>query len=126
MKTQLGPGRGPERACLTLRHLDRLEHSRRRNEEGRDGPADPLLEPRRHLLGGRPHTGGGRECEPVQIDAGRGLDELGVVATPEPCGDLDHLRATRADTNLRVRRTALDPECRDGTARDLGCSLGVR
>ena len=48
--------------------------------------------------------------EPVQVDAGHRLDELGVVAAAEPRGDLDHLRPVGPDPQLGVRRAVLDPE----------------
>src|SRR5262245_56665272 len=43
----------PEDAGEALRHLDRLEHPRRRDEEARHRPADPFRVRARHLLGGR-------------------------------------------------------------------------
>ena len=44
----------------------------------------------------------------------------------EPRGGLDHLRPARADAQLRVRGSVLDPECLDRTPGHLGGRLGVR
>ena len=75
----------------------------RRDEEARHGPAD--ARPKRvrdsAAASGRPRAA--REREPVQVDAGHELDELGVVAAAEPGGDLDHLRPAAADPQAACR-----------------------
>ena len=88
--------------------LDRAQLAGRRDEEARHAPptracgastcaADRLAER-------------GRERERVQVDAERGAAELRVVPAAEPRGELDDLRALRADDDLRVGRPVRDPE----------------
>src|ERR671925_669041 len=97
--------------CLDA--LGRCEAPLRRDEEARAGAADLRLGPRRlERLAER-----GRDREPVELDAERGVAELGVVAAAEARGKLDHLRPVGSEPELRVRRAVLDPE-------SLGGSLG--
>ena len=95
--------------------LDPLEPAGRRDEEARDGS---LGQPFRQRAGDR-LVERRLDREAVQVDAGRRLDELRVVAAAEARRDLDHLRAVRPDPQLRVRGAVLDPERADGLRCDL-------
>ncbi len=96
----------------------------RRRQEARDRTADGV-ERREHLARDR-LAERASERELVQVDAERGLAELGVVAAAEPSGELDDLRAGEPDDDLRVRRPVLDPERGGRLARRLDGRADVR
>src|SRR6185437_10387598 len=90
-------------------HVDALERAWRRDEEPRDGAADARRRPwRLDRL-----ADGARDRQVVERDADGRLDELGVVASAEPRGDLDHLRPVFVYPKLRVARAVLYSEYGD-------------
>ena len=111
---------------MALRHLDRLEPPGRRDEEAHRRAADPS--------GARPATSlaasgcpsAAASARLVEVDAGHELDELRVVPTAEPRGDLDHLGPAAADPELRGRGPLVDPERLDRAPRHLDRRLRVR
>ena len=105
--------------------LDRRERARRRDEEARRTAPPTGSSGVEHLSRDLLAERAG-EREPVQVDAERGLAELRVVPAAEPRSELDHLRALRADDDLRVRRAVLDPERCGRLARRLDRGADVR
>src|SRR3954468_7694241 len=67
-----------------LRDLDRLERSRRRDEEPGDDAAEAARVRARDVGGADADAEGGGERERVQVDARSRVHELGIVAAAEP------------------------------------------
>ena len=98
--------------------LDRGEPPDRRHEEHDRTPAPSGRKPCQRARRRRPRRARSATASAFRSTPRRGGAQLGVVAAPEPRGDLHHDRAVRPESKLGVRGAVQDPERRDRATGD--------